>query len=249
MNFNLSGDTNEENRDSVKQQKSKSKKNTSTRSKQVKIADDEYDEDKVFTRSPAKVVVIDDSPSVKDSKQTGETNEKLLSEADVKLPLEKDSEIPKPAQLSPRQKQLLIPRAHMTKGEKRRLQMELEAASIEKLKNENYEKMVKLGLAKDSKMNEANQGEVQRKEKSSEKPQYNDTNSKKKRSSVLIEPDFVPGLGDLSHRDPTSQPELNSVSKPSVKEPDIREPQAVPVVQPLTRAELKRLQWDKEKGR
>lgn len=239
MNFDLSGNSNDDTAGPTSVRHKKRTKFT-TGKKQVVVADEiSDDEDKVFVRSPTKVVVVEDNPpSNKESRSVPEQQETTA-----------------PTELSPRQKLMLIPRAHMTKAEKRRLQLELDAAAIEKLTKDNTERAEMLGLLSPNMQKEVKADKPYRRENHSNTS--SDVTSKDRKASVtFVEPDFVPGLGEVPGKGSRAQSqselrltEYRSSTKLKASKPFAsKEPTTQVSAIPLTRAELKRLQWDKEKG-
>lgn len=257
MNFNLGND-------STRDQGGKHNKDKpSTHKRHVRIADEEndYEDEQVFVRGPAKVVVLEDDTSVANQQSAAEMNpQEEVATQHTKLAQ------PEP---SPRQKQLLIPRSHMTKGEKRRLQLELESEAIEKLQKDTQARNEKLGLPSnrdkpserlnDTKANKSiKDGSVTK--VAAAQPVGKGKGSTVNRGAmreavVFVEPDFVPGLGDLSttetnaHRVTTDNTNTASKYESHVQQPQPPHKEIVQQPQILSKAEQKRLQWEREKGK
>lgn len=224
MNFNLG-------EKSLDTQKSKIKAK-----KQVKIAEQATSEveELVFVRGPAKVVVVDEkSANETDSASAANNSAAADLVANTKTNYPEKASSP---ELSPRQKLLLIPRAHMTIGERKRLQWELENAAIDKLKKENEERAKRLGISQNNtkELTKDNKGQVRETHKTSKGEEIM-TREKLREAVVFVEPDFVPGLGELS-----SQGEPNTVKQPTNTKEGLPR---------LSIAEQKRLQWKREQGR
>lgn len=275
MNFDLG--SNKLASEPVDQRLKRGKNSTSKSSKHITIQpEDSFDRDEpVFVRGPGKIVTIDEPPQDRVTQPVPEDSTNRDPEPTQPVALD----------LSPRQKMLLIPRAHMTKAEKKRLQWDLENEAMEKLRLENEGRAKRLGLytkQQDSKPTVDNTQPAKQVLKGQTFTEQNSRQMKpsprkapkstagakadqpaltlqQKREAVkFVEPNFVPGLGDIS--DNSSRPD-NVVlkSEPVIQQPSqpsIRQPAPQPVVQKpahqapqiLSKAEQKRLQWNKERG-
>lgn len=242
LNFDLSGSK-------PTQKKADGKKRVKEKSKKQVQIDDElmYDEEPVFVRRPTKVVVVDEQTTPRDNKSP---------QGNLSLPVKSDtdnSELNEPKELSPRQKHLLIPRKHMTKVEQKRLQWELENAALEKLRTEHgrWAKLIdqentnqQPTVQVEKKVAHVSHGDVS-KTKGDEKQL--DVKSTTAAHKIMVEPDFVPGLGSISTAAVPAQ--VSKYSDPSAKAENVQvKPTEVPAMTTLTKAQQKRMQWERERG-
>ena len=255
---------------------SEKKETKKEKSRSVRLADSPSNhEDDVFIRGPAKVVVVEEENSAQpDIKLDLDQPERLPDP-----PSEPPREITKVPELSPRQKQLLIPRSHMTRAEKKRLQWELENAETERMRTERLrsEEIYK-GQSPRRMQTENSQGtqyttsNIVASERKPRKELTNNTKTapdSKKSEPAVVEPSFIPGLGEVgpetntTQRDPVS---YRGTDQPSYRNGGNNYKQygnnanqqltaentsstARTEYKPLSKAELKRLQWESERGR
>lgn len=261
MNFSLNDST--VNKDKPKAKKNSKQTNSKTM-KQVTIAADE-EEEAVYVRRPGKVVIVEDDPQPEPSNRSYKESINNIGDSADNSKLAPPNLVP---ELSPRQKLLLVPRAHMTKGEQKRLQWEIEKAAIDKLKKENEERAQKLGFPLTDSKPDNNSSIRRRNSNSGDKPLTVKSQSSVEDQVVVsrhVEPDFVPGLGNLHHPENSILPELMAPNKHSstaappsmngnrsyVEQPPVKPANMQPILQPpsLSKAELKRMQWNKELGK
>ena len=271
MNFDLGGTKSDPEPSNRTRRQDKTRTNKSNKLVNLQ-PEDSFDRDEpVFVRGPAKIVTIDEPPPDRVTEP---------------VPVAQTSRDPQPeptnpTELSPRQKMLLIPRAHMTKAEKKRLQWELENEAMEKLRLENEERVKRLTGAtrKQDNTTADNSGSTKPADKA---PRIKEERSKKVKQSPskkstsgarpgdqpltreqmreavkFVEPDFVPGLGDISGNPSNAEQPAPVRGEPVLQ----RQPPQAPVTQAapppsqqqipvmLSKAEQKRLQWNKERGK
>lgn len=257
--------------------KKRTNNHTLTKARQEKhVSHEDLDDEPVFSRQPRKVVVVEDDTAESELKLNTDPES---GEREIKKTVEEKNETlntSRSVELTPRQKQLLLPKAHMTKAERKRLEWELENAENEKLNkeketqinsfhsggnsNKNPSKQTKETPTKSEvKVNHAGTTPSKSQPKNNQSKSSQDNNSAK----LVIEPDFVPGLGNLPdqpHGHFTSS-DRQSVrteaagNQPSHRHRNTSQPQAEQSkelhqqsYQPLSKVQLKRLQWEKEKG-
>lgn len=262
MNFDLSGEN---------------KKTASQKQREKKhITDDDNvsidGENSVFVRQPVKTVVIDDSETAETSKTVrfeSKDNHHAYSQDSQKQELPSDT---RPAfddrtaltdMLSPRQKLLLIPRGHLTKAERMRLDLDLEKTALEKVQRDRAEKLALSAAATEKNTvektpisNTQSQGREKPTQSRNKKKSFQ--SQSKERSAVLnykvkpepdvVEPDFIPGLSDLHFKAqaPQASESHQTGSFPAKVTAPSQEPPQLPTM--LTKAQIKRLQWDQDRG-
>lgn len=224
----------------------------------VKLAHAPANEDKVFVRGPSKVVTIIGETIIGESNDVANCVDECSREApSIESQSEEMLKHKQELTLSPRQTQLLLPRAHMTKAERKRLQWDLEKEAVTMFGKANESSM--LSSMRSTIALQAN--ELSDSSKGSSKltveMDKQTTNHQKQRASItsVVEPVYVPGLGQVDDQaikysdDNTNsagaqyiQNQYNVMRHGPVQH-------IVPSKYPLSKAQIKRLQWEKEKGK